>query len=107
MRNLTSSYLDKTLDPLQRVYRLWYYVFSLSYGRFWLSCDSVYPLANHFITLNAYLCAEINAHALIMLITALREGQKNFYGNEFQGTRVVQDVNQKLTDNNLKTNYII
>jgi hypothetical protein len=24
------------------------------------------------------LCAEINAHALIMLITALREGQKKF-----------------------------
>ena len=73
MRCLTSSYLDKTLDPLQRVYNLCFAVFSLRYWRFWLSCDDAYPLAKHFITLNAYLCAEINAHACIMLITTLRE----------------------------------
>jgi hypothetical protein len=79
-RNLTSSYLDKTLDPLQRVYRLWFSVFSLRYWRYWLSCDSVYPLAKHFITLNAYLCAETNAHALIMLITTLRDdGTPEFF----------------------------
>jgi hypothetical protein len=70
MRNLTSSYLDKTLDPLQRVYRLWFSVFSLCYWRYWLS----------FITLNAYLCAETNANALIMLITTLKDdGTPEFF----------------------------
>jgi hypothetical protein len=38
----------------------------------------LYPLGNHFITLNAYLCAEINALALVMLITKLRDTPQLF-----------------------------
>ncbi|KAK4021394.1 hypothetical protein OUZ56_003310 [Daphnia magna] len=64
MNKVTSSFLDKKLEPLERVYRLWYCVFCLRYWRYLLSCDDVYPLAKHFITLNAYLCIEINAHSL-------------------------------------------
>ncbi|XP_045023267.1 uncharacterized protein LOC123466338 [Daphnia magna] len=78
MDNSTSSYLDKKLSPLDRVYRMWKSVFELRYWRYWMSCDNVYPLGNHFITLNAYLCVEINAHALVMLITKLRDTPQLF-----------------------------
>ncbi|KAK4013585.1 hypothetical protein OUZ56_026138 [Daphnia magna] len=67
MDRVTSSFLNKKLEPLERVYRLWYCVFCLRYWRYWLSCDDVYPLTKHFITLNAYLCIEINAHSLVIL----------------------------------------
>jgi hypothetical protein len=73
MSYITSSFIQKDLTPLERVYRMWYAVMSLRYWRFWMSCDATYPLAKHFISLNAYLCAEINAHSLVLMILRLRE----------------------------------
>jgi len=70
---ITSSYLEKTLDPLERVYRIWFSVFSLRLWRFWMSCDKTYALGVNFVTLNSYLCAEINAHALINLLVLLHD----------------------------------
>ena len=65
---LTSSYLNKELKPLQRVYRLWYTVFLLRNWRAWLISHENYTLADNFISLNAYLCCEINAHSLLIVI---------------------------------------
>ncbi|EFX62455.1 hypothetical protein DAPPUDRAFT_270390 [Daphnia pulex] len=33
--------------------------------RYWITSDKAYTLANIFMTLNVYLCAEFNAHALV------------------------------------------
>jgi hypothetical protein len=68
----------RNFSPLGRVYKMWKSVFELRYWRYWMSCDNVYPLGNHFIILNAYLCVEINAHALVMLITKLRDTPQLF-----------------------------
>ena len=67
-----SSFLDKNLTPLDRVYRMWYVVFSLRIWRYWILCDKAYTLANNFVTLNVYLCVEINAHALVLTILRLK-----------------------------------
>lgn len=36
-----------------------------------------YSLRNYFITPNAYLCVELNAHSLILLIISLRESKND------------------------------
>ncbi len=72
MRFVTSSYLDKKLSPLERVYRIWFVNFALRFWRFWMMCDDSYKLSLNFITLNSYLCAEINAHAMILILHQLQ-----------------------------------
>lgn len=63
-RKVTSSYMDPSLEPLERIKQIWYSVFVL---RAWRSCvlNSEHTLGNNFITSNAYSCIEINAHNLI------------------------------------------
>ena len=73
MSNITSSYLDKNITPLERVYRIWHFVFALRYWRFWMNCDDVYNLSDCFISSNSYICAEVLAHSLVLLITKFRE----------------------------------
>ena len=36
MQNITNSYLDKTLDPLERVEKIWYANFFVRYWRQWI-----------------------------------------------------------------------
>ncbi len=72
MYNITTSFLQKNIPPLERVYRIWHSVFSLRYWRYWLNCDDVYKLSECFISCNAYICAEVLAHSLVQLITKFR-----------------------------------
>lgn len=74
----SSSYLDKALSPLDRVYRIWYVAFSLRLWRYWTTCDKAYTLAANFMTLNVYLCVEFNAHALVLMILALQDKPESF-----------------------------
>lgn len=62
----TTSFLDKQMTPLQRIYRIWFAVLSVRYWRYWIMCDKTYPLAKHFFTGNAYQCLELNAHSLVL-----------------------------------------
>lgn len=78
MSYIASSYLDKSLTPLERVYRIWFATFSFRIWRYWMCCDETYSLGVNFITLNAYLCCEINAHGLILLIEKLRHRPELF-----------------------------
>ncbi|KAK4012282.1 hypothetical protein OUZ56_021383 [Daphnia magna] len=74
----SSSYLDKALSPIDRVYRIWYVTFSLRLWRYWITCDKAYTLAANFMTLNVYLCVEFNAHALVLMILALQDKPESF-----------------------------
>lgn len=67
MHYVIDSYLSKQLGILERLYRIWYSVYFLRYWRKWLS-DNGYSLQDNFISLNSYLCIEINAHALLNII---------------------------------------
>ena len=67
------SYLDKDLDPLCRIEKLWYVVFFMRYWRKWLMLNSKYTLRENFITSNAFACIELNAHALLTFLITVRD----------------------------------
>ena len=77
IQNIIDSYLDKTLDPLQRIEKIWYSLFFLRYWRSWISVHPAYSLQANFITANTYKCVELNAHALIIALIISRD---NFEG---------------------------
>ena len=73
IQTITDSYLDKGLHPLTRIEKIWYATFSLRYWRQWILEHPMYTLKNNFITQNAYICTELNAHAVINLLILLRD----------------------------------
>ena len=73
MQFVTDSYLDKKLDPLKRIEKIWYVTFFLRYWRKWILEHPTYALKQNFITDNAYICIELNAHAIITLVILLRD----------------------------------
>ena len=77
---VVDAYLDKKLDPLVRIEKIWYAVFFLRYWRHWIILHPQYSLQNNFITQNAYMCIELNAHAIVMFLLTIRE---HFKGSSF------------------------
>lgn len=60
---VVDAYLDKDLDPFARVEKLWYALIFLHYWRQWIVLHPLYTLQRNFITQNACLCIELNAHS--------------------------------------------
>ena len=71
--SVIDSYLDKSLCPEKRLEELWYATFFLRYWREWLVLHPSFNVKDNFITNNAYLCVEINAHALLAYILLVRD----------------------------------
>lgn len=83
---ITSSFMEYDLSPLERVYRIWNAVYFLRIWRLWIKSTRSataeervhidafgYTIENNFITSNCYNCIEINAAALIGLIKQFRD----------------------------------
>lgn len=70
---VVDSYLDKSLSPLARLEKIWYANFFVRYWRQWILLSEQYTLQQNFITSNAYLCIELNAHALITFLLNVRD----------------------------------
>ncbi len=73
LRCVIDSYLDKSLTPLERIKKAWFGVFFMRYWRQWIVLNPDYTLGNNFITLNAYMCIELKAHALIIFLLTLKK----------------------------------
>ena len=73
IRCISAAFLDKKLTIINRITKAWFAVFFLRYWRRWLLLNDSYTLGNHFVTLNAYMCVEINAHSLITYAITLKE----------------------------------
>lgn len=73
VRSVIDSFLDKKLDSLTRIRKAWYAVFFVRYWRQWLLLKPDYQLGNNFITLNAYMCIELNAHSIITFLLTVRD----------------------------------
>lgn len=67
------SYLDKELSPEKRLHEMWYAVFFVRYWRQWILLHTQFTLTNNFITSNAYMCIEINAHSLLAFVLMMRD----------------------------------
>lgn len=65
MYYVLNSYLSQALSMEDRNYYIWYSVFFLRLWRAWMNSVSEFSLQNNCITLNTYLCIEINAHSLL------------------------------------------
>lgn len=74
MRDIRDSFLDKSLQPAVRLCRIWKVVFFLRIWRRWLR-DHGRSEKDHFITNNAYVCVEINAHLMLQIVSGVIKGQ--------------------------------
>lgn len=72
VKSIVDSFLDKQLEPLSRIEEAWFALFFTRYWRQWVLSSAGYNLENNFISLNSYVCIELNAHALILLLMILR-----------------------------------
>ena len=57
LQYFVDTYLNKTLSPLQQIYKAWYVG---------LLRDKKHTVRNNFITYNAHACTELNGHDLIL-----------------------------------------
>ena len=72
VKSIVDSFLDKHLEPLSRIEEAWFALFFTRYWRQWVISSESYNLEQNFISLNSYVCIELNAHALILLLMILR-----------------------------------
>ena len=73
MKCTVDSYLDKSLSPLERIEKAWYANFFARYWKEWISLSDQYTLKQNFLTSNAYLCIELNAHSLVTFLMNARD----------------------------------
>lgn len=71
-RNIIDSYLDWKLQPLQRIYKIWYAVFVIRIWRNFIASKTGSTLKDNFMSSNCYTCIEINAHSLIACMVQLK-----------------------------------
>lgn len=71
-RILADSFLKKDLNPLDRVYKMWYVTFYIRGWRHWIKLNG-FGIQKNCVTLNTYTCIKINAHGLLLLIEKCRK----------------------------------
>lgn len=70
---ITSSFLQYDLEPLERIYRIYNAVFFFRIWWSWMKSSNEYKLSDNFITPNCHKCIEINAMNLVGLMKQLRD----------------------------------
>lgn len=73
IRDVIEAYSDENLSPLDRVDKIWYATFILRLWRQYIvSCPET-TLKHNFLSQNCYVCIELNAHSLVMLMVYLKQ----------------------------------
>jgi len=72
MKSVTDSFLDKSIECLDRVQKAWHAVFILRYWCQWIVLHPDYTIGSNFITDNTYMCIELNVHSLLSHILSLQ-----------------------------------
>lgn len=73
MKYVNESFMDESLNPLERVYKLWYSVFILRMWREFINSKKKSTLKHNFLTLNSYTCIEMNAHSIVLCMAQLKK----------------------------------
>ena len=60
------------MEPLSCIEEAWFALFFTRYWRQWVISSESHNLEQNFISLNSYVCIELNAHVLILLLMILR-----------------------------------
>lgn len=71
-----NAFIDESLTPEQRLENIWEAVLFFRYWLDWLKTEG-YSTTKNFITQNAYICLELNAHAMIQIIRFCRDNNKS------------------------------
>ena len=74
MRNIGDAVFNKALSPITRLHYIWRTVYFLRIWRIWLTGNG-YTESEHFVTQNAYLCVEINAHMMTNTVVNIIKGR--------------------------------
>ncbi|CAH1107143.1 unnamed protein product [Psylliodes chrysocephalus] len=72
MNKIKVAFLDKNV----LIYCMWNVVFFLRIWRRWIISDENLSLSNNFITLNSYLCVELNIYVIIKLNNLFKENKQ-------------------------------
>jgi len=72
MKSINDCFLDKDLEILNRIEKAWYVVFFLRYWRQWIILNPTFNVNDNFVTINTYMCIELNAHSLLIYILTLQ-----------------------------------
>ena len=73
---LVDSYLNKDTSPIEHIEKIWYTTFFVRYWWEWVLLYSSYTLRDNFMTQNAYMCIELNAHVLLTYLLTVRDQLK-------------------------------
>lgn len=71
--DVTSSFLQLEMKPLERVFRIWRATYFLRIWRQQIVSSKTFKLQENFISSNAFTCIEINSRNLIVLIKKFRD----------------------------------
>lgn len=107
---VTTSFLDPQMEPIERIYRMWYVVYLLRIWRRYIESSKHYNLSDNFLTTNCYTCIELNAIELIRLIIASSEHPELFLPNLFDSQpceRTFRQMRSMGTVNFTKINFTL
>lgn len=76
MRNFIDSFLDTKLSPLERVQKVWYSIFIVRIWREYVLRTKSLNLKDNFLTSYCFVCLELNAHSLVLLLLYLKKINK-------------------------------
>ncbi|KAK3926414.1 Endopolyphosphatase [Frankliniella fusca] len=72
IRFVLEACLDDGLSAAERLYRVWHCAFFLRFWKLWLKNHKSYTMEN-FVTANLYVCIEIIAYALTIILMKFRD----------------------------------
>lgn len=77
MRDVIAAYMQPNLTPLERIQKIWFSLFVIRIWRAYILSTKNLTLKNNFLTQYCYICIELNAHSLVLLLFHLKEKNKS------------------------------
>lgn len=75
-KEVTSSYLQLDLLPLERIFQMWHAMYFLRIWRQQIKSSRNFTFQDNYISANAYTCIELNSRSLIDLVKKYRNENK-------------------------------
>lgn len=76
MHDIIAAFRNEDLTPLQRISKIWYCVFLIRMWKMFICSRKNQTIKDNFLTQNCYVCIELNAHGLVLLLLRLQSQNK-------------------------------